>query len=111
MVENCIFCKINARKIPAAVVAENDQVFVIKDINPKAPLHYLIIPKKHVVDMQSLQADELPLIAEMSAMAQQLSKTDAAHHDFRIVINNGHAAGQRVFHLHMHYLAGNILPE
>lgn len=111
MSETCIFCNINARKIPATIVAENDTVFVIKDIHPKAPIHYLIIPKKHVVDIQSMQSDELALMTDMAAMAQELSRTDDAHHDFRLIINNGYSAGQRVFHLHMHYLAGKLPAE
>jgi histidine triad (HIT) family protein len=115
--ENCIFCKIATRQIPATFIAENDDIFVIKDIHPKAPIHYLIIPKKHVVDVQSLTSDELSLMSKMAAMAQQLSLHTSTSlsmsdkEDFRLVINSGHAAGQRVFHLHMHYLAGGLKAE
>lgn len=111
MVENCIFCKIATRQVPATFVAENDDIFVIKDISPKAPIHYLIIPKKHVVDVQSLESDELSLMSKMAAMAQRLSQEATEHKDFRLVINSGYAAGQRVFHLHMHYLAGGLKTE
>lgn len=106
----CIFCSIIQKKIPAQIVAESEKVIVIKDIHPKAPLHNLIIPKEHVVDVQSLSAARLSLMADMAAMAQKLSQ-DAGGQHFRLVINSGHDAGQRVFHLHMHYLAGTLTHE
>lgn len=111
MSDTCIFCNILARKVPAPFVAETDDVFVIKDIHPKAPVHYLIIPKKHVVDIQSLQGDDIELVAKMAAMAQKLSQESAEHKDFKLLINSGYSAGQRVFHLHMHYLAGGLQGE
>lgn len=111
MSDSCIFCNILARKVPAPILAETEDVFVIKDIHPKAPIHYLIIPKKHVVDVQSLQGADIELMAKMAAMAQKLSQESSEHKDFRLVVNSGHAAGQRVFHLHMHYLAGGLHAE
>ena len=107
---SCIFCKIVSKQIPAAIIAENDQVLVIKDLHPKAPTHYLIIPKIHVQDVQSLLANQLPQTAALFGMAQELScKADPKNpQHFRLVINSGYNAGQRVFHLHMHYLVGSI---
>ena len=102
---DCIFCKIIAGAIPSAKVAETEDLLVIKDIAPKAPVHYLIIPKKHSVDIREWSGSELPLAGKIVACAQQLSKQQN-NCDFRLVISNGFDAGQRVFHTHVHYLAG-----
>jgi histidine triad (HIT) family protein len=107
MSPDCIFCKIITHQIPAAIIAENGDVIVIKDIHPKAPTHLLIIPKKHIQDIQNLAAADLSLSQSMIAMAQELSKANN-NQDFRLVVNSGKNAGQKVFHLHMHYLAGEI---
>jgi len=104
--QDCIFCKIIAKQVPAHLVAENDDVIVINDINPKADVHYLIIPKKHTKDLQSLPAAELKTMAAVMGMAQQLP-----HSAYKLVMNNGYAAGQRVFHIHMHYLSGAVVGD
>lgn len=105
-VASCIFCKIIARQIPATIMAETNRVIVIKDINPQADVHYLIIPKEHVQDIQSMTQEHLQLLAEMGAEAQKLSA--AAQQDFKLVVNSGREVGQEVLHLHMHYLAGRL---
>ncbi len=105
---DCIFCKIIAKQIPSSIITETDDVIVIKDIAPKAPVHYLILPKKHIQDIQSLEKTDCCLMSRMMMMAQTLSK-DAG--DFRLIINSGHKAGQRVFHLHAHFLAGKELTD
>lgn len=107
---DCIFCKIIAGEIPSTKIAETDDFIVIKDIHPKAPIHYLIIPKKHTEDMRVWTEQELPLAGKMVVLAQQL----AQQHDncaFRLVISNGFDAGQRVFHAHVHFLAGGKFHE
>lgn len=101
---NCLFCRIIARELPSTIVAESDTCVVIKDIAPKAPIHLLIIPKMHVADISSLA--DTTIGAEIFAQARLLSQTVPGGEQFKLVINNGHAAGQRVFHLHAHYLAG-----
>jgi len=107
--KNCIFCKIIAKEIPATVIKETDDILVIKDIAPKTPIHYLIIPKKHIADLQSLQDADKALACNMFFMAQELSKNLPGSKAFRLVSNNGHEAGQRVFHIHLHFLAGKEL--
>jgi histidine triad (HIT) family protein len=107
--QNCIFCKIIAKKIPATVIKETDDIIVIKDIAPKTPIHYLIIPKKHIVDLQSLEDADKPLACNMIFMAHELSKDLSGSKAFRLVSNNGHEAGQRVFHIHLHFLSGREL--
>lgn len=106
--EKSIFSKIIAREVPANIIAETDDIIVIEDIAPKAEFHYLIIPKKELRDIQSFQEVDFALAAKMFKMAQELSRTIPGAEQFRLVINNGEAVGQRVFHIHMHFLAGKI---
>ena len=109
MNKECVFCKIIAGDIPAQVVAENAEVIVIKDINPRTPLHYLIIPKKHVADIGCLTPDDRQLAGSLLMMAQELSQQDPNAREFRLVSNNGATVGQVVFHIHLHFLAGKVL--
>ena len=101
--KSCIFCEIIQKRIPATFVHETDSLIVIKDINPSAPIHFLIIPKKHVVDISSMSEQDLALGRDIYACAQELSRT---YGDFKLIVNNGYKAGQRVFHLHAHFLGG-----
>ena len=105
MKQTCIFCKIINKEIPAKFLHETDQVIVIQDIFPKAPIHYLIIPKKHVENVIAVDHDDLPIFANLFAAAQHIAKENGIS-DFRLVTNNGKNAGQSVFHLHLHFLAG-----
>ncbi len=107
---DCIFCKIINKEIPSELADQTDSLIVIKDINPRATIHYLIISKKHIVDIRSFEKDDLSLTGDIFAMAQKLSKKHEDI-DFRVVSNNGKAAGQCVFHFHMHFLAGKIYSE
>lgn len=106
MVVECIFCSIIAGIIPADVIAESPSVIVIKDKFPKAPIHYLIIPKVHYRMLQDM--DNASISGELISMAQSLVKVNPSLNDFKLVLNNGYAAGQRVFHVHMHFLSGQI---
>ncbi len=108
---DCIFCKIIARQAPATFIKETGSLIVIKDLAPKAPIHYLIIPKKHIKDIQSLERADAMLAASIVLMAQELAKELPEPRDFRLVINSGYTVGQRVFHLHAHLLAGTTLQE
>ena len=106
---DCIFCKIIAKEIPAKIIAENDTVLVIQDINPKTPIHYLIIPKKHIADIAHLKPEDKALAGDLLLMAQQLSESDPKAKNFRLVSNNGKGVGQTVFHIHIHFCAGKEL--
>ncbi len=105
---SCIFCKIIAHQIPAKVIEQTNNLIVLEDISPKAPIHYLIIPKKHVADIQSLSENDADLSGEMIMMAKKLSGKLSSPNGFKLIINSGAAAGQHVFHLHMHFLSGKV---
>ena len=103
--QSCVFCKIIDQKIPATIIAENEHVIAIKDINPKAPIHYLIIPKKHLSDITAFDESDVNLAGQMILMAKQLSQELSGSQAFKLVVNNGEDAGQVVFHSHFHFLA------
>lgn len=105
---DCIFCKIIARQIPSTIIAETNSIIVIKDIAPQASIHYLIIPKKHIRDIQSLSPEDYNVAADILFMAQQLSGKLPESQDFRLKLSSGATAGQEVFHLHFHFLAGKL---
>ena len=106
MIQDCIFCKIIQKQLPAKIIAENDEVIVIQDIAPKAPIHYLIIPKKHIQDVQSIEQEDKGLVGSLFLMAKELSGKLAGSGAFRLIVNNGADAGQSVFHVHSHFLSG-----
>lgn len=109
--DNCVFCKIIAKELPSKVIAETEDIIVIDNIAPKTPIHYLIIPKKHVSDITALQPENVMLAGEMILMAKQLAAQLPGSQSFRLSVNNGSDAGQSVFHLHFHFLAGKIFLE
>lgn len=111
MATECIFCKIIARELPSRIVAENDTVIVFQDISPKAPTHLLIVPKKHLADLREVQLADKSLLADILYMAQELSEKIEAPGAFRLLLNNGQEVGQRVFHMHAHFLAGKLMTD
>ena len=104
--QDCIFCKIINKEIPAKVIAENDSVLVIQDIAPTTPIHYLIIPKKHIADIAQLKPEDKGLAGDLLLMAKQLSEADPKAKEFKLISNNGPSIGQTVFHIHIHFCAG-----
>jgi histidine triad (HIT) family protein len=101
-----IFGKIIAGELPATKVFENERIIAIKDLYPKAPVHILIIPKKEIPDLQSVTAEDLPLIGECITVAQKLAKEYKITDGYRFLANNGSLAGQTVYHLHFHLMGG-----
>ncbi|BDZ38049.1 HIT domain-containing protein [Microbacterium suwonense] len=105
MTEPSIFTRILNGEIPGDLVAQTDRVFAIRDINPQAPVHVLVIPKtEQYRDVTELATGDPALLAEMVALAKQIA-TDHANGEFRLIFNNGASAGQSVFHVHAHVLA------
>ena len=104
---NCLFCKIASRKIPAKLVHSDEMAIAFEDINPQAPTHLLIVPNKHIADIQSMNEDDRELIGHLFFVAQNLAgKMGLSKNGYRLVINNGRDAGQAVFHIHLHLLSG-----
>ncbi len=108
MSTDCLFCKISAGEIPAEKLYEDDEMLVLRDIAPQAPVHFLVIPKKHIQGPAAVTMEDEDLIGRMMRTASQVAKENGME-DFRLVFNNGAAAGQTVFHIHMHVLAGRDL--
>ena len=106
---DCVFCKIIRREIPSIIIKENDHVLVVKDLHPMAPVHYLIIPKKHMHDMRDVTDDDKETLWEMSKMVKDLAEELDDPKSFNIISNNGAAAGQTIFHMHWHFISGKNL--
>ena len=109
---DCIFCKIVAGYIPSDILYRDEGVIAFRDINPMAPVHLLIIPKKHIPYLAQLGEAEASLIGDMVNAANQLAKREGiAEGGYRLVINCGEQGGQVVPHLHMHLLGGRKLSD
>ena len=104
---DCLFCKIVTGDIPAEKVFENDHVIGFQDLNPQAPTHVLVIPKKHVSTINDLQDEDKALVGEMYMAARQIAADQGlAEKGYRTVMNCNEEAGQTVFHIHLHLLGG-----
>lgn len=104
---DCLFCKIINKEIPAKIVYEDDTVLAFEDINPQAPLHILVIPKKHIPTTLEITKDDHSLIGQLLQTANRLAREKGvAEQGFRTVINCNRDAGQTVFHIHLHLLGG-----
>lgn len=106
MTEPTLFEKIIAREIPADIVFEDDQCLAFRDINPQAPVHILVIPKKPIPMVVEAGTDDEPLLGHLLTTASKIASDEGYGDAFRLAINNGAKAGQTVFHLHVHILAG-----
>jgi histidine triad (HIT) family protein len=108
IVSDCLFCRIVAGEIPATVVFRGDRVVAFRDIDPQAPLHVLVVPVDHHETVADLAAVDAQTLAEMVAVGARVvtESTEAGDGSFRLVFNSGESAGQTVFHVHGHVLAG-----
>lgn len=107
---DCLFCKIIAGEIPSSKVFEDDKIFVFKDINPKAAVHLLVIPKVHIDSLDQLTDEHQSLIAHIMLQLPQLARAQGLDNGFRTIINTGPGGGQEVAHLHIHLLGGQGMP-
>ena len=108
--EDCIFCQIVAGKIPADIVFEDEQILVFKDIQPRAAVHLLAIPKIHIESLDALTDEHQMLIGHIILQLPQLARAQGLPDGFRTIINTGPGGGQEVGHLHVHLLGGDNLP-
>ena len=108
MADTCLFCRIVRRELPVQLVAETDDCIAFRDINPQAPLHVLVIPKAHVASLND--AADAAQIGKLSLLAAEIARREGyAERGWRAVVNTGADAGQTVFHVHLHLLAGRHL--
>jgi histidine triad (HIT) family protein len=106
MRDDCLFCKIGAKKIPSKIVYEDLELFAFEDISPQAPTHILICPRKHFESLTDATLDEQAVLGKLQLVAAQLARERDLLAGYRTVLNNGSGAGQSVFHLHLHLLGG-----
>lgn len=107
---DCLFCKILREEIPTDFVFESEHAVAFRDINPQAPTHVLIIPRKHIATINDIDTDDAEIVGNLFLAAKQIAvQEDLAHAGYRVAMNCNEAAGQTVFHLHLHMLGGRRL--
>jgi len=108
MANDCLFCRIVRKEIPAAIVSETEHCVAFRDINPQAPVHVVVVPREHVASLN--EATDAELIGRLSLVAADIAKAEGiAESGYRTVVNTNRAAGQTVFHVHLHLLGGRAL--
>ena len=105
---DCLFCKIVAGDIPADVVVQNDDAVAFRDVDPQAPTHALVVPRRHFADAAALAGGEPATVASLVRLAHDVAAADGLD-DYRLVFNTGPGAGQTVFHTHLHVLGGRAM--
>lgn len=103
---DCLFCRIGRGEIPAKVIYEDEECMAFRDIAPKAPVHFLIIPKKHIQSLAQAEPADAALLGKMLSLTRSLALQEGADNGFRVVINTGRDGGQEVPHLHIHVMGG-----
>jgi histidine triad (HIT) family protein len=106
---DCLFCKIIAGRVPSKKVYEDEKTFAFEDINPQAPTHVLIIPKKHIVGLKEAEEGDAELLGYCQLVAAKIARERGIENGYRTVYNVGPGAGQSVFHLHLHLIGGRAL--
>lgn len=108
MADQCLFCRIVRREIPATIIAETDDCVAFRDINPQAPVHVLVIPRQHVASLND--ANDAHLVGRLAIVAAEIARKEGiADSGYRAVLNTNADAGQTVFHIHLHLLGGRRL--
>lgn len=109
--EDCIFCKIVRGEIPSRKVYEDDLVYAFHDINPVAPVHFMLIPKEHIESMAHLTEEHEPVMGRIMVLAHRLASQEGSTEGFRTIVNTGRIGRQDVMHLHVHVIGGpTVLP-
>ena len=105
--EDCLFCKIVQKEIPASTVYEDDRIVAFDDINPQAPVHVLLIPKEHYASLNDIPEEKKDVLSHLLLKAREIArKKNIAEKGYRIVLNTARESGQEVFHIHFHLLGG-----
>lgn len=108
--EDCLFCKVLSGEVDSEVVAEGDRWLAFRDINPQAPTHVLVIPRRHVASLNELEAEDRELAGELLLAAREVAGEEGIREEgYRVVANTKRTAGQSVFHLHLHVLGGRTM--
>lgn len=108
--DNCLFCRVASGEIASDVVYEDDAVVAFNDVNPKAPIHILVIPREHIATLNDLDDGHIDLVGRLYLVARDIAREQGfAEAGYRTVINCNRQAGQSVFHLHLHLLAGRLM--
>lgn len=103
---DCLFCKISSKEIPAKLVYEDDELFAFEDINPQAPTHILLCPRRHFASLSEAKPEDQAVLGKLQLVAAALAAKRDLGSGYRTVVNTGRGAGQTVFHLHVHLLGG-----
>lgn len=110
--KDCLFCKIVKGEVPSTKVYEDEEILAFKDINPAAPIHILVIPKKHITSLAHLEKEDEALVGKIYGVMNQIAeKQGFKENGYRVIVNCGKDGGQEVMHLHFHLLAGKQLGE
>ena len=107
---DCLFCKIARGEIPCRKVYEDDEVLAFHDINPVAPVHFMLVPKLHLATLDDAVEEHAALLGKMMLLAPKLAREQGLDTGFRTVINTGKGGGQEIFHLHIHVIGGGNIP-
>mgnify|MGYP000165643868 FL=1 len=108
--ENCLFCKIIKKEIPSTIVYEDEEVLAFRDINPVAPVHVLVIPKKHISSLVDLEPEDEAIVGKIYTIINKIAKQENIFESgFRVIVNCGEDGGQEVKHLHFHLIGGKKL--
>ena len=102
----CIFCRIARGEIPSRKVYEDDEIFGFHDINPQAPVHFMLIPKRHVASLSEVTMDDVGMLGRILALSDRLAREQGLRDGFRTIINTGRIGRQEVMHLHVHVVGG-----
>jgi histidine triad (HIT) family protein len=107
MEETCLFCQIVAGQRPAQIVSQDDRMVAVRDVNPQAPTHVLVVPRDHLESLDDAGQSDEALLGHLLRMASKIAnQLNLAEEGYRVVVNNGPGAGQSVYHLHLHVLGG-----
>ncbi len=108
---DCLFCKIAAGEIPSSIVYSDDEMVVFRDIEPKAKVHLLAVPREHFAHLSDMAAEDADIVKRMLEKIPEIAEENGCDSGYRLTINQGPDAGQTVFHLHIHIMGGEKLPE